>query len=53
VLTIVLAAALLDERADITQLWGGALILSSVVLLNASPLARTLATRRRPARLPD
>jgi drug/metabolite transporter (DMT)-like permease len=53
VLTIILAAILLHEKAGITQLWGGALILSSVVLLNASPLVRTLAARRRPARLPD
>jgi drug/metabolite transporter (DMT)-like permease len=53
VLTIVLAAVLLHERVDATQLRGGALILSSVVLLNASPLVRMFAARRQPARLPD
>jgi drug/metabolite transporter (DMT)-like permease len=47
-LTITLAALLLHERAGSTQLEGGALILSSVLLLNVSPLLR-----RRAARLPD
>jgi drug/metabolite transporter (DMT)-like permease len=53
VLTIILAAALLHERAGSTLLGGGVLILSSVVLLHAGPLAKTLAARRRPASLPD
>jgi drug/metabolite transporter (DMT)-like permease len=53
VLTILLAAALLNERAGSTQLGGGALILSSVVLLHASPLVKTFAARRRPASQPD
>ncbi|MEJ2148610.1 MAG: DMT family transporter [Chloroflexota bacterium] len=52
-LTITLAAVLLHEKAGIAQLWGGVLILSSVVLLHASPLTRRFAARRQSAHLPD
>jgi drug/metabolite transporter (DMT)-like permease len=51
--TILLAAALLHERATVTQLWGGALILTSVVLLNVGPIIQARAASRQPARLPD